>query len=134
MKDIKGARSSELAIADMASKLQLLLFVVLVCSSHCEVNEDFTKCKDFFYQGSPPVFTGSDLKDICQYYNESYYHYATTYSTSYRIPVFSAYLLPTGPCPGRQPERRQTWFVEPQVCSNDILDVLKCYIVKLNAL
>ena len=131
MEDIKGPRYSELAISDMASKLQLLLFAMLVCSSHCEVNYDFTKCKDFFYQGSPPVFTGDDLKDICQYYEKSN-HYATTYSTWYRIPVFSAYLLPTGPCPGGQPERRQTWFVEPQVCSNVMLYSYECTVIQLN--
>ena len=104
---------------------QASLFAVLVCLSHGEVDSDFTKCKQFFYKESPPVFSGIglDLKDICQYYDHSY-RYASSYSTAYRIPIYSAYLLPRGGCQGQQPERQQTWFVEPQVCLNFYLTLV----------
>jgi hypothetical protein len=110
----------------MEFRFQALFFAVLVCFSNCEVDNEFGKCKQFFYKESPPSFSALDLKDICQYYQNSY-HFASTYSTDFRIPVYSAYLLPRGRCHGQQPERLKTWFVEPQVCPNFYLDVRSNY-------
>ena len=83
----------------------------------CEVDQGFGNCMQYFYKRTPPSLTRSFAeppKSICQRYDNAY-RYATLYSTSLKIPVYSAYTLPD-PCSGSpEPERRSTWFVEPQV-------------------
>lgn len=100
----------------MPSPVQLFLvlcFLLVVVRS--EVS-DFSKCNQFFYKGSPPKLQREfpqPPKRICQKY-EKRYHFATLYSTSLRIPLFSAYTL-ADRCKGLQPRRRSDWFIEPQV-------------------
>ena len=83
----------------------------------CEVDQGFGNCMQYFYKRTPPSLTRSFAeppKSICQRYDNAY-RYATLYSTSLKVPVYSAYTLPD-PCSGSpKPERRSTWFVEPQV-------------------
>ena len=78
---------------------------------------DFSNCNQFFYKGSPPQLRRElpqPPKRICQMYKNQY-HFATLYSTSLRIPLFSAYTLADECNLGRQPERKANWFIEPQV-------------------
>ena len=96
------------------------LFLILWLNAfgvRSEVNSDFGNCLQYFYKSTPPelaVNVAEPLRNICQRYN-NVYHYATLYSTSLKIPVYSAYTLPD-PCSGSpEPQRRSTWFVEPQV-------------------
>ena len=100
---------------------QLLLILWLnAFGVRSEVNSGFGNCMQYFYKSTPPSLTRNFFnppRSICQRYNGVYY-YATLYSTSLRIPLYSAYTLP-GPCSGSpQPQRRSRWFVEPQVGSS----------------
>ena len=96
------------------------LFLILWLNAfgvRSEVNSNFRNCLQYFYKSTPPRLAGNVAESpryLCQRYN-NVYHYATLYSTSLKIPVYSAYTLPD-PCSGSpEPERRSTWFVEPQV-------------------
>ncbi|XP_078345590.1 endonuclease domain-containing 1 protein-like [Oculina patagonica] len=92
----------------------LLCFFAVVVKS--EVGNDFSKCNQFFYKGIPPKLQrhfAQPPKNICQVYQNQYHDFATLYSTSLRIPLYSAYTLPD-PCQGPQPNRRSLWFIEPQ--------------------
>lgn len=94
--------------------LVVCLYAVIVRS---EVVDKFSKCSQFFYKGVPPQLQrhfAQPPRNICQMY-QNQYHYATLYSTCLRIPLFSAYTLPD-PCQRTtQPNRRATWFIEPEV-------------------
>ena len=89
-----------------------------------EVGHDFTNCNQFFYKGSPPQLQrqfAQPPKSICQLY-QNQYHFATLYSTSLRMPLYSAYKLPA-PCQGSQPKRKSDWFIEPQVSYSHLLAI-----------
>lgn len=111
----------------MAAILQLFLvlcfYTVFV---RTEVGNDFNNCNQFFYKGIPPQ-QQRDLpqppNSICQMYNNQF-HFASLYSTSLRIPLFSAYTLPAQ-CQGPQPKRKSDWFIEPQVRYLYLLKYLK---------
>ena len=100
--------------------MKLYIFTLLIlpiCRSDV-VDISFSQCSSFFYKNTPPRgFSGykyGGLSSICQQYFSSY-HFATLYSTTYRIPMYSAYRLDTFTCPVSQPSRRSKWFIEPQV-------------------
>ena len=96
------------------------LFLILWLNAfgvRSEVNSDFGNCLQYFYKSIPPRLAGNVAeppRSICQRYN-NVYHYATLYSTGLRIPVYSAYTLPGRYSGTPEPQRRSTWFVEPQV-------------------
>ncbi|XP_053406730.1 uncharacterized protein LOC123546414 [Mercenaria mercenaria] len=93
----------------------LLLSLVSVTIIRSEVvDKHFTKCNSFFYQRTPPRGFDDDLSAICQRYENSY-HFATLYSSNFRIPMYSAYTLDLSSCPPNQPKRRSKWFIEPQL-------------------
>jgi len=103
----------------------LLNLLFLLCVGHeevkSEVDDGFVNCNDFFYKGIAPVldYVPNNVEepaptDICQKYEDNY-HYATKYTKYWRVPLFSAYTLENDRCVNRQAQRRQTWFVEPQV-------------------
>lgn len=101
----------------MAALMKLLVIFLYLGAVTSEVDINFTKCKNFFYQGTPPAIDYQDLKDehepvtICQYY-KGQYHFATFYSKRYRIPIYSAYNLTLQKCSQTRPGK---WFMEPQV-------------------
>ncbi|XP_057214484.1 endonuclease domain-containing 1 protein-like, partial [Triplophysa rosa] len=77
----------------------------------------FSKCTKFFLDDTPPDFTpptGVSVKPICQClwddHDEQIYLYATLYSTSWKIPIFSAYVFQS-PNIGRC----DAWYIEPQL-------------------
>ncbi|XP_059377038.1 endonuclease domain-containing 1 protein-like [Carassius carassius] len=82
-----------------------------------EVVDTFDKCKQFFLNNKAPVFTPEDvsLKYICQCLwdnkGQPIYLYATLYSTSLKIPVFSAYVYNRNKTIGRC----DAWYIEPQL-------------------
>uniref|UniRef100_A0A9J7X912 Uncharacterized protein n=1 Tax=Cyprinus carpio carpio TaxID=630221 RepID=A0A9J7X912_CYPCA len=80
-------------------------------------DNNFSECKKFL-NNVPPDFTapaGVSVVPICQCVwdvknDEQIYLYATLYSTTWKIPVYSAYVF------GSPNIRRcDTWYIEPQV-------------------
>ncbi|XP_051759373.1 endonuclease domain-containing 1 protein-like [Ctenopharyngodon idella] len=106
--------------------MRRLLFLLLL-SSVCfftlseVVDNNFSKCKQFFLNNAPPDFTpanGVSVKPICQCLwndkDEQVYLYATLYSTTWKIPVYSAYRFGS-PNIGRC----DAWYIEPQLDGDD---------------
>uniref|UniRef100_A0A8D2LFV7 Endonuclease domain-containing 1 protein-like n=1 Tax=Varanus komodoensis TaxID=61221 RepID=A0A8D2LFV7_VARKO len=97
----------------MGPLLLLGISVLLAWPALAEVGT-FNNCKQFFYRSQEPTwFPGSNIRKICQRYDNGYY-FASLYDTGFRIPYWSAYTLYTSKC-SDQPLRRSTWFIEPQV-------------------
>ena len=99
----------------MAALMKLLVIFLYLGAATSEVDSDFSKCKNFFYQSRAPAIdlTGADESVmICQYYNGQH-HFATLYSERYRIPIYSAYNLTLEK--GCSQQRPSKWFMEPQV-------------------
>jgi len=106
-------------------RMFFLSLLLLLCVGHeevkSEVDNGFVNCNDFFYKGIAPVldYVLNAVEeyaptDICQKLRNNP-HYATKYTKYWRVPLFSAYTLVNDRCVNRQAQRRQTWFVEPQV-------------------
>ncbi|XP_062250084.1 endonuclease domain-containing 1 protein-like [Platichthys flesus] len=76
-----------------------------------EISSDFSKCLEFFYDGSPPQgINAAWYQPICQRYKNQY-HFASLYNREHRTPLYSAYTL--GPADGKRPN--STWMYEPQL-------------------
>ena len=76
-------------------------------------DNNFSKCKQFFYNNAPPEgegITGKEYVPICQYYKGKY-RFATLYNELEYVPLYSAYKVSTG-----RGERLNYWMYEPQVC------------------
>ncbi|KAI7789987.1 putative endonuclease domain-containing 1 protein-like [Triplophysa rosa] len=96
-----------------------VLFLLTFSSVISEV-VDFSECREFFYDGKPPVIPGilensrsqrDQFKTICQKY-AGLYKYATFYDITNRIPVFSAYKFHED----KKIERPgNEWMVEPEL-------------------
>ncbi|XP_026122163.1 endonuclease domain-containing 1 protein-like [Carassius auratus] len=111
----------------------LLLLLSSVCFfTMSEVVDKFDKCKQFFLDNTAPVFTPEDvsLKPICQCLlddkSQPIYLYATLYSTSLKIPVFSANVYNRSRTIGRC----DAWYIEPQLDVPSIND--KCMLSQGN--
>uniref|UniRef100_A0A8C0GS21 Uncharacterized protein n=1 Tax=Chelonoidis abingdonii TaxID=106734 RepID=A0A8C0GS21_CHEAB len=93
--------------------LALLGFALLSAGlALAELDSTFSKCRHYFYGGTAPQgFDTKNRTNICQKYNGTY-HFATLYSESSRIPVWSAYTIDERNCTDTASE---TWKVEPQV-------------------
>ncbi|KAL1270480.1 hypothetical protein QQF64_029496 [Cirrhinus molitorella] len=84
------------------------------------VDNNFSKCKEFFLNNAPPDLTlpGVSVKPICQCLwddnDQQHYLYATLYSTTWKIPVYSAYIF-ASPNIGRC----DAWYIEPQLDGED---------------
>ncbi len=96
----------------------LMLSSLCVFTSSEVVDNNFSKCKQFFLNNAPPDFTppaGVSVKPICQCLwddnDEKIYFYATLYSTTWKIPVYSAYVFSQSKSVGRC----DPWYIEPQV-------------------
>uniref|UniRef100_A0A8C2PQ83 Endonuclease domain-containing 1 protein-like n=1 Tax=Cyprinus carpio TaxID=7962 RepID=A0A8C2PQ83_CYPCA len=99
------------------------LVFLLLLSSVCffalsKVVDNFKECEEFFLDDKPPVFTPPadvSVKPICQCLQDNndkqIYLYATLYSTTWKIPVYSAYVFRKSKSIGRC----DTWYIEPQV-------------------
>uniref|UniRef100_A0A673MN02 Endonuclease domain-containing 1 protein-like n=1 Tax=Sinocyclocheilus rhinocerous TaxID=307959 RepID=A0A673MN02_9TELE len=98
------------------------LVFLLLLSSVCflalseVVDNNFSKCKEFFLNTAPPDFTppwGVSVKPICQCIwdnnDKQMYIYATF--TTWKIPVYSAYVFRESKSIGRC----DVWYIEPQV-------------------
>ncbi|XP_067250196.1 endonuclease domain-containing 1 protein-like [Chanodichthys erythropterus] len=102
-------------------RLVFLLLLSSVCFFTLSevVDNNFSKCKKFFLNNAPPDFTPAlgvsvGLTPICQCLwndnDEQVYLYATLYSTTWKIPVYSAYKFGS-PNIGRC----DVWYIEPQL-------------------
>ncbi|XP_056318973.1 endonuclease domain-containing 1 protein [Danio aesculapii] len=97
--------------------MKTLVFLLLPLFTLSEVLNDFTKCDQYFLDNTPPAFkapTGVSVQHICQcLWDEDdvqKFLYATLYSTTWKIPIYSAYVFgkeSTGRC--------DVWYVEPQL-------------------
>ncbi|XP_016117507.1 endonuclease domain-containing 1 protein-like [Sinocyclocheilus grahami] len=100
------------------------LVFLLLLSSVCffalseVVDNNFSKCKEFFLDTAPPDFTppvGVSVKPICQCIwdnnDKQIFIYATLYSTTWKIPVYSAYVFRESKSIGRC----DVWYIEPQL-------------------
>lgn len=75
---------------------------------------DFSECKDFFYNGIPPQGIEGEYQPICQQYKNKY-RFATLYSPSSHVPLYSAYKVSRSNVP--RPRDDEEWMYEPQVRS-----------------
>uniref|UniRef100_A0A672KC02 Endonuclease domain-containing 1 protein-like n=2 Tax=Sinocyclocheilus grahami TaxID=75366 RepID=A0A672KC02_SINGR len=100
------------------------LVILLLLSSVCffalseVVDNNFSKCKEFFLDTTPPDFTppaGVSVKPICQCIwdnnDKHIFLYATLYNTTWKIPVYSAYVFRKSKSIGRC----DAWYIEPQL-------------------
>lgn len=99
----------------------LILSSLCVFTSSEVVDNNFSKCTQFFLNDAPPDFTpaGVSVKPICQCLQDEnnlpHYFYATLYSTTWKIPVYSAYVFRQSKCVGRC----DPWYIEPQLDGED---------------
>ncbi|XP_056597520.1 endonuclease domain-containing 1 protein-like [Triplophysa dalaica] len=96
-----------------------VLFILVFPAIDSEL-VDFSKCREFFFEGLSPVIPGilenstpqiGRYKTICQK-QENSYRFATFYDTRNRIPVFSAYKFTAAANISRI---RDGWMIEPQL-------------------
>ncbi|XP_073693744.1 endonuclease domain-containing 1 protein-like [Garra rufa] len=81
-------------------------------------DNNFSKCKEFFLNNAPPDFTPPKdvlVQPICQclqdHKSQNIYLYATLYSTTWKIPIYSAYVFRKSKSIGRC----DSWYIEPQL-------------------
>uniref|UniRef100_A0A8C2KN39 Si:ch211-165i18.2 n=1 Tax=Cyprinus carpio TaxID=7962 RepID=A0A8C2KN39_CYPCA len=107
--------------------LGLLTCIVLrAFSTQAKVVTSFGECKDFFYKNTEPGGMDQNAKKICQKYGEGgRYYYATLYSVSHRIPLYSAYTLDSACSSTPGVSCGKKWYVEPQVTINFDKNIIK---------
>ena len=79
-----------------------------------KIVDDFLECPEFFYKSTEPQGMDQNAMKICQQYGYGGNFYASLYSTSHRIPVYSAYTF-DGSCSNQNGRKSSDWFIEPQV-------------------
>ena len=95
--------------------LVLFLFSALAAwplGFEARVVTDFQTCNQFFYKNTEPTGIDQNAVKICQ--KKGFDYYASLYSTSHRMPVYSAYTI-DHTCRNNDLQRRGVWFIEPQV-------------------
>ncbi|XP_051739750.1 endonuclease domain-containing 1 protein-like [Ctenopharyngodon idella] len=102
--------------------MKLLVFLLLPYLSLSEVGQNFNQCSRFFLKDVPPQFTppaGVSVQHICQCVwddsDQKMYLYATLYSITWRIPIYSAYEFESH----RSIGRCDVWYIEPQLDDKD---------------
>ncbi|XP_058636743.1 endonuclease domain-containing 1 protein [Onychostoma macrolepis] len=84
-----------------------------------EVVKNFDNCKNFFLNDKPPKGFPNSFEHICQCLwdenDQKIYVYATLYSTTWKIPVYSAYVFRQSKSIGRC----DAWYIEPQLDKED---------------
>lgn len=94
--------------------LALLTCIMLrAFSAQAKVVMCFEECKEIFYKTTEPRGMDPDGKKICQKYEDGGFIYATLYSVSHRIPLYSAYTF--DPACSSTAGRIDDWYIEPQV-------------------
>ncbi|XP_025051071.1 endonuclease domain-containing 1 protein-like [Alligator sinensis] len=96
------------------------LLVLLGCVSLwaglalAEGGSSFINCQQYLYKTAEPEgFDTQETRKICQRFNNAY-HFATLYDRQRLTPHWSAYTLKGKSC-DKQPQRKSSWFVEPQL-------------------
>lgn len=81
-----------------------------------ELSNDFSQCRDFFHNNSPPRgMGGPEYQPICQRYKNAY-RFASLYHRQHRAPLYSAYQLKAAV--GKRPGA--LWMYEPQVTKTTV--------------
>ncbi|XP_054647118.1 endonuclease domain-containing 1 protein-like [Dunckerocampus dactyliophorus] len=90
------------------------LFLLLCCFDGLvlgELHQDFSKCLNFFYKGTPPQgINATGYQPICQRFKNQY-RFAGMYHRQSRAPLYSAYIISSAD--GKRPD--STWMYEPQL-------------------
>ncbi|XP_068078594.2 endonuclease domain-containing 1 protein [Danio rerio] len=102
--------------------MKTLVFFLLPLFTFSEVLNDFTQCSQYFLDNTAPKFTapkGVSVKPICQCLwdedDQQRFLFATLYSTTWKIPIYSAYVFD-----GRETTGRcDAWYIEPQLDGED---------------
>ncbi|KAL0151608.1 hypothetical protein M9458_053091 [Cirrhinus mrigala] len=93
--------------------LALLTCIMLrAFSAQAKVVMCFEECKEIFYRATEPIGMDQNAKKICQKFEHGGFYYATLYSVSHRIPLYSAYTF--DPSCSSTSGRTDDWHVEPQ--------------------
>ncbi|XP_062410624.1 uncharacterized protein LOC134101075 [Sardina pilchardus] len=79
-----------------------------------KVVDDFNECRQFFYKETEPHGIDQNAKKICQQYAYSGNLYASLYSTSHRIPMYSAYIFDSS-CDNKEGQKGGDWLFEPML-------------------
>ncbi|XP_049611866.1 endonuclease domain-containing 1 protein [Syngnathus scovelli] len=90
------------------------LFLLLSCFDNLvfgELNQDFSKCLNFFYKGMPPKGVNAvGYQPICQRFKNKF-RFASMYQRQHRTPLYSAYVISSAN--GKRPT--SAWMYEPQL-------------------
>ncbi|XP_051553515.1 uncharacterized protein si:ch211-165i18.2 [Myxocyprinus asiaticus] len=103
------------------SMAPMVLFLISALAAwplglEAHVVQDFSLCKEFFYKNTEPTGIDQNAAQICQ--KRGFYYYASLYSISHRMPVYSAYTFDFT-CRDNVVQRREVWFIEPQISNLD---------------
>ncbi|XP_052010664.1 uncharacterized protein LOC127663200 [Xyrauchen texanus] len=94
--------------------LVLLTCIVLgAFNAQAKVVTNFRECNRFFYKQTEPRGMDQNAKKICQTLEYADSYYATLYSVSHRIPLYSAYIF--DPKCSDTSGRTDKWHIEPQI-------------------
>ncbi|XP_051743126.1 uncharacterized protein LOC127508791 [Ctenopharyngodon idella] len=98
--------------------LALLTCIMLrAFSAQAKVVMCFEECKESFYKTTEPRGMDPNGKKICQKHEHGGFIYATLYSVSDRIPLYSAYTF--DPACSSTAGRTDDWYIEPQISQPD---------------
>ncbi|KAM9835481.1 endonuclease domain-containing 1 protein-like [Syngnathus typhle] len=80
-----------------------------------ELSQDFSKCRNFFYKGTPPRGVNAlGYEPICQCFKNQF-RFATMYQRQHRTPLYSAYVISSADEKSPLFKRPISWMYEPQL-------------------
>ncbi|KAK7149124.1 hypothetical protein R3I94_008663 [Phoxinus phoxinus] len=91
----------------------LTCLVLRAFIAQAKVADNFNECKGFFYKDKEPGGMDQNAKKICQEYEHGGSYYATLYSVTHRIALYSAYTF--DPQCSSTTGSFNNWHVEPQI-------------------
>lgn len=112
----------------------MFLFFLLTCTALRAfdaqakvVTDDFKNCKEFFYNNKEPQKMDQNAKKICQQLENKSVFFATLYSTTDKIPLYSAYKFDAQCSENAVTSNRcNRWHIEPQLTVSVLVRNYKC--------